>query len=342
MPRRKVSRTNKATRALEKTFDRGIRALAPLPKPWRRWEAATNLARGKPTEHQPTDLAVVAATKYLRALASCATDDERVAVETRWPVISQAKAIFERDDPRRWEVEAWIMCGQSDREVANRCGLSPAVVAMYEKLFFARREFLRDPEQLAQKLFGPSVFLNFRNEELGRFWSWAGLTAPTAVLVKLIESFHAVWRADTPPTLSAYLRSDDLVPLKVQAFVATHVLSNNVKAAPIFFHTHMGLIEAECEFDPARKEEKINQLKRTMVEYARGFLAGKSAKQLQRLLCQTLNVAQSPAKTTAAAEEGRPELRPVELKVKPSQAGLIETLEPANLLPPQNGACGRE
>ena len=42
--------------------------------------------------------------------------------------------------------------------------------------------------------------------------------------------------------------------LEVQGFVANYLLSNNAKAAPIYFHCHVGLIEAERETDPNGKQ----------------------------------------------------------------------------------------
>jgi hypothetical protein len=74
------------------------------------------------------------------------------------------------------------------------------------------------------------------------------------------------------------------VPLDVQALVASYLLSNNLTAGPSYFHCHAGLIAAEREPDPKRQQEMKEELKRTQVEYARGVLAGKSERQLQRLL----------------------------------------------------------
>ena len=138
--------------------------------------------------------------------------------ELRWAEISQAKAIFDCDDPRKWEIEAWIICEQSDKQIANRCGLSAKVVAVYEKLFCSLREYLHNPEALANKMFGVAIGVKFGDLDLGRFWSYVGLTEPTAALVQVIEAFRAAWKPGTLPVLSVYLSEG--VQLNIQALVS--------------------------------------------------------------------------------------------------------------------------
>ena len=79
---------------------------------------------------------------------------------------------------------------------------------------------------------------------------------------------------------------DAAVPLDIQAFVARYLLSSSVKAGPVFFHCHAGLMAVDCETDAFRQQEMKDELKQTIVAYARALLAGKSEKELQRLLRQ--------------------------------------------------------
>ena len=261
-----------------------LRWLSPLPTPWQRWKDAGVLAVTNRNEWNTADTAIVAAAEFIRAFAACATDEERAGVQTKWPTISQAKAIFDCESLNKWELEAWLMAGLTDRGAARRCGLRPAVVGVYEHLFFAMREFLYQREALAEKLFGAFVFIKFADEELGRFWHYLGLTAPRAVLRRFITAYRAAWEPGTPQLLSSYLKPDAPVSLSMQAFVAINLLPDNTKPAAIFFESHLGLIEAERETDPARKKERVNQIKQTMVEFTRGYLAGKTAEELLRLL----------------------------------------------------------
>ena len=241
---------------------------------------------------------------YLDALANCTTDDERMVVQRRWPEISEARAIFNANNPRRWELEAYLLSGESDEEVAARFGLTPRTVATYVSLFFAMRFFVTEPEWLALKMFGSAFALNFRDNQLQQFWAWVGICGGPIMLETVVAAFHASWQPGTSPLLSVYLAPDAPVALNMQALVAINLLIPNTKTAPIYFESHLGLIEADLETDPARKKEKIDQLKRTMIEFTRGFLDGKSAEELLLLLRYPPSLERAQAKMLALVAKG--------------------------------------
>jgi hypothetical protein len=271
--------------AFRESFDRAMRWLAPLPPPHHRWIAATKVATaGADNLDLVDDPAVVEAVKYVRALGACTTDDESAAVQVRWPAIRTAQAIFEGDGPRRWALEAWILTAQPDDDIAARCGLSRHAVAAYEALFFARREYLSQPEWLAQKMFGPFMNLTFRNEEVSRFWAWVGLTGPRAALNKYIETFHSAWWPGVPAVLSLYLQPSTPASLSAKALVATHVLPANHNTAIAWAAFRLRLIESEGLPDPRQREVASLRLKQDLVRYTAGVLAGRPPEKLRHLL----------------------------------------------------------
>jgi hypothetical protein len=300
--RRNGSRNNSATRITEEEFDEAMRWLSPVPNPARHWEEAARLAKLKPAERHCDDPDVAAAADFLAALEACITRGEQAEVFRRWSDIVWAHEIFRKNGPQRWSTETWILHGLADHEIADRCGLKPKVVRIYETLFFSMREYLHQPEALVNKLFGLACNVRFRNNEVARLWAYVGLTGNTATVTQYIDAFHRARQPGTPLTLGVYLREGAEVPLDVQAFVAHYLLVNNVNHAPIFWHIHLGLIVAEREPDPVRRQEMLDQLKRTEVKYASAWLAGKSQAQLQRLLRQPPKRSQA-RKSVASAQE---------------------------------------
>ncbi len=273
--------------AFRRQFDAMLRWLSPLPPPHRRWIAATAMAEAAPDGLDTTDPAVVEAAKSLQALDSCDGDDERAAVRQRWPTISAAQAIFEGDGPRRWKLESWILTGESDREIADHCGVPPVVVAVYQELFFERRQYLDHldkREWLAQRMYGPYMGLTFRSEELGRFWAWAALTGGPAVLSSFLTAFDAARKVDTPPTLAAYLQPGLEISSSLQATVAVHVIPTNKDTAIAWAAFRVRLIEAEAMPDPRQREVALLRLNRDVVSFAWGLLGGKSPEKLRHLL----------------------------------------------------------
>ena len=171
--REQRSRQRRINQFTEEQFDEMHRWLGPMRKFHHRWEAATELA-AMPGDPNGTDRDIVAAAKYQQTMLQCSSDADREKVRTRWAEISQAKAIFDCDDPRKWEIEAWIICEQSDKQIANRCGLSAKVVAVYEKLFCSLREYLHNPEALANKMFGVAIGVKFGDLDLWSFLVFRG------------------------------------------------------------------------------------------------------------------------------------------------------------------------
>ena len=132
-----VARRSATQRITEEDLAEAERWLNPLPSSVWRWEEAARLAKLKPSERHCDDPDMTAAAEYLAALACCTTGEQRAAVQRRWPSIIRANDIFRRNGPQRWALEAWILHGLADREIADRCGLKPEVVRVYESLFFA-------------------------------------------------------------------------------------------------------------------------------------------------------------------------------------------------------------
>jgi hypothetical protein len=268
----------------DESFDRTLRWLAPLPAPDRRWRAALRLAaKPRSAKRRSANRVVAEAVEYLRAVANCATDGERAAAAEKWSAISQALAVFQANSLQRWELEARVLAGQTIAEIAIHCNLASGVVAAYRRLFFSvAKEYLDEPEWLARKMFRPRLLLTFRDNEVGRFWAWLGLTEGPVTLDAFVEAFHAVWKIDTPPTLSVYLRPDSQVPSAMAALVAVSVLPRNKDTIVAWFWFAFRVIEALR--DPVGKEGKLDQVQRDSAAYALGFLSGKTARQLERLL----------------------------------------------------------
>ncbi|MCY2987298.1 MAG: hypothetical protein NTY19_05460 [Planctomycetota bacterium] len=265
------------------SLDSALRRLGPLPAPDRRWQVACQSAQAgrDPLEDIAADLAEAA--EYSKSLTKCTTDAERADVHARWPTLSQAHAVFQHDEPQRWEVESRLLAGQPDEVIAASCGLELAVVASYAALFFSLREYLGDRRWLRTKMFGWGAPI-FGNKDLGRLWAWTALTGGPYVLDMVLAAFHAMWRKDTHPTLSIYLQPDSQAPLNMQAFIATHVLPQGGKAAVACLAFHARLLEVEAIRDPREMQEAREQLQRDAAAYAFGLLNRTSPRRLQHLL----------------------------------------------------------
>src|SRR5690348_8640973 len=86
---------------------------------WRWVVAQSAVCRRGQLHPSQRDASTVALFKYLRAEAGCRTERARVGLETKWPGLRAACNLAATDGPMRWEVQARILSGQSDDEIAQ-------------------------------------------------------------------------------------------------------------------------------------------------------------------------------------------------------------------------------
>ena len=92
------------------------------------------------------------------ALGRCRAEEDREWLARDFPALADAHRLFTTDEPlRRAELEARLLGDQSDGEIAERMGLSPAGVACYAGLFFDVRAYLRCDGYVVNVVLGGKV-----------------------------------------------------------------------------------------------------------------------------------------------------------------------------------------
>jgi hypothetical protein len=145
-----------------------------------RWQRANHLARSGLSVASHDEPETLAALEYLRAAADCRSDADRTQLDRRWPGIAAAVRLYAVDGPGRWAVEARIVAGQSDEQIAALCSLSPETVQWYEALFWRIRDRLSARDWIAARVIG--LRSGFTREQMGRLWCAYAYSAGPIVL----------------------------------------------------------------------------------------------------------------------------------------------------------------
>jgi len=235
----------------------------PFVLPCWRWEVAEQICDDPTATAQPDEAIIQDAVDYLRS-----------GDETRFPTIHAARQLYETDGLDRGEIEARILAGQSDDEIAERCGVSPQLVSVYETLFFAVRRHLGATGWVLARTVGEARFRGFRNDELRQLWAWCALAGGAFVVDEVVDAYHRVMRHDDEPTLSVYLREGADVRLGLQAYIAGLVIPCTDTGHKWNFEFGVRLLEAEAITDPERSRHAVEQLRRDVISIARKALAG--------------------------------------------------------------------
>jgi hypothetical protein len=156
---------------------------------WRWGRARQLLADGRRPSPLRDDAGTVAAVRFLRAEAGCGSDGDRARLDNQWLALRAARQLAAGDAPRRWEVQARILAGQGDEEIAQSCGLTAEAVRWFEALFFQVRDRLtRGRDWIMFRAVGGGPWNCFAGEQPGTVWRYAGYRGGP----RLLELFIAV------------------------------------------------------------------------------------------------------------------------------------------------------
>lgn len=222
-----------------------------------RWQEAERIC-DDPTGARSTDDPVIqAAATYLLS------DDA-----SRFPLIEAARKIFESDGVLRAEIEARILAGQDDAEIAEKCNIPPELVAVYESLFFFVRRYLHAEDWLMSKVVGFAHLRGFQNHEVRQFWSWAATAGGPVVVDCLIWAMRDTIRSGGKATLATYLRDNAAASPKLQGFVAINAIPADEGNQWLL---EFGNQVLEAQESPS-KEQALSVLRSETIRCARTYL----------------------------------------------------------------------
>jgi hypothetical protein len=149
----------------------------PFRSPCWRWDLACEAAdesqrggRRSRRRRRPEDPVIAELTLFARELSRCTTERQRGSLARRWPALLAAQRLHEGGGLVRGEVEARLIAGLSDDEIAARTGLGPEVVHSFEASFFCVRDRLGARDWLAYKAVGPGLLCGFAPDDLPGIW----------------------------------------------------------------------------------------------------------------------------------------------------------------------------
>ena len=154
-----------------------------------RWERALAIVEQSARRDRRKDDAWVGrAVTFLKALArAAARPDARRPVALDPPMLGAWR--LRRGEPRRrWEVEARLLAGQDDREIAAKVGVDAGAIEAYEALHYSVRDHLAATDWVAFVAIGPRLYLGLDPEDTEIVWKLFAYNGGPHVLDALIAS----------------------------------------------------------------------------------------------------------------------------------------------------------
>ncbi len=130
------------------------------PLDWR-WQRALQLLAPKTRRRRWDDGGVVRAGSFCKVLARVHGDSRHPRLVRGHPEVLGAYNLRQGNPHDSSEIEARLLAGQSDEEIGDRIGVPPAVIDLYEQLFYEVRHRLGCPDWIMATAIGPRLYEGF-------------------------------------------------------------------------------------------------------------------------------------------------------------------------------------
>lgn len=138
-----------------------------------RWSRAYRLfVLGDDRDPRRDDPLTALVFDYLRTVRT--QDAPSKCPAPRFRLLHCAHRIYAENGEQRWELEARLLAGQSDRDVAGRVGLTRGIVALYHDVFCVCRDRLGASDWILTTFVGRGPVIGFAPGDLGAVWRWIG------------------------------------------------------------------------------------------------------------------------------------------------------------------------
>ena len=197
-----------------------------LPVDWR-WERAKWLNNQALRCRKHDDEFVRLARKFIGKLSNDLTDADLETIAVKFPGIFWAWHWHDHDpkSPMRWAIEAYLCAGATCDQIAQRLGVSPEVILLYERLFFNVRDKLQYTSYMIAHAMRGAVERGLSDRPADLLWKLFGYLKGPLFLDYFIpgcDDFnHAKSREEVPDARASLMRG----VLSTRALVAARTVS---------------------------------------------------------------------------------------------------------------------
>jgi hypothetical protein len=209
-------------------------------------------------------------------------------------------------------LEAYVLAGLSEAEVAARCGVAEVtaeVVGTYASLFLDVQDKLEAGTWLKHHVLGATAYDAFANGEVRQFWAWCAMAGGTRIVDYVARTLREVLGPGEEPSLGAYLRPG--VPLRLQAFVAITMIPLCSETEDAFHEFCLRERAARTIDDPERSAVERDRLRVETVRLARAIVEGRPLPKRTWLKRQRAKMQKDLRRTPSGKTGLGPDAKPV-------------------------------
>jgi hypothetical protein len=183
------------------------------------------------------------------------------ALLERDPDLFWAHSIWTKDKaPTRWAIEARVLAGQSDEEIAHRAATSPAIVNAYVNTFFDVRSVLDRDDYVLNVILADAVSRGVQERQYDLLWKLLAYRGGPHVLDATINRFAKTEVPKDANAVSGFFQEFAINTMKYKAAIAALTVQANT-------HTQMQLIDSFVKYVEIEKNsESAGKAQTTIVQ----------------------------------------------------------------------------
>lgn len=143
--------------------------------------------------------------------------------------------------PVRWAIEARVLAGESDEEIADKLGTKPDVIDVYVNTFFDVREKLRHMDYILTVVLSEAVTRGLQERHYDLLWKMLGYCGGPHVLDATISRFTKMAKPENADQVGTFFQDFAVNTMKYKAALSAMTVSVNT-------HTQLPLIDSFVKY----------------------------------------------------------------------------------------------
>ncbi|NDD52775.1 hypothetical protein EBZ39_02660 [bacterium] len=162
--------------------------------------------------------------------------------------------------PTRWGIEARVLAGETDEQIASKLGTKPSIISAFVNVFFDVREKLQNMDYMVNVVMANAVTRGLQERQYDLLWKLLGFHGGPHVLDAVINKFTQTDRPTTPHGVTNFFQDFAMNSIKYKAALAAVTVQSNS-------HTQLPLLDMYAKYVEIEKNtDGSSRAQHTIVE----------------------------------------------------------------------------
>jgi hypothetical protein len=157
--------------------------------------------------------------------------------------------------PTRWAIEARVMAGESDDEIAAKLGTEPSIISAYVSTFFDVRAKLANVDYVVNVIMADAVVRGLQERHYDLLWKMMGFHGGPYVLDAVISRFISLAKPESSDEVAGFFQDSAINSMKYKAALATLTVQINTHTQLPLIDSFVKYVEIERTTDNASKAQ---------------------------------------------------------------------------------------